>query len=329
MPIYQYRDENGHLVATDTLPSLSSEQELQSRAAKLNGTTSRINALGHFPLTPAQREEQRKRAKQTSELRKIRDKNDEEKKLLMEKERLEQAQADLEREGYMEAVIEGGFGEKVAKSISEGNYDDAAEEIVKDYVEAKAAEKVIILAAGGWAKAWQILKGVWRASKVRKLKKALQSKIAKRLEEIAEKLGGRKAAGSAGAVVVKAKSTYKPPLNNRHSIRHVKQGGVKKAKNTVSEPRIDMKRDVERINNGEGVRDGNLFTVDGRTYELIDDHLVPHSGDGFHALSRGEFDALGVFNKLGDTPQSRAIAEKVAGSDGAKKAYEVWKLGEK
>ncbi|MBK9394360.1 MAG: hypothetical protein IPN40_10890 [Uliginosibacterium sp.] len=193
MPIYQYRDENGRLVATDRRPSLSSEQELQSRAEKLNGTTGRINALGNFPLTPAQREEIRKRAKQTSELKKIRDKNDEEKKLLMEKERLEQAQADLEREGYMEAVIEGGFGEKVAKSISEGNYGDAADEIVKDYVEAKAAEKVIILATGNWAKAWQLLKGVWRASKIRKLKKALQSKIAKRLEEISEKLGRKRA----------------------------------------------------------------------------------------------------------------------------------------
>ncbi|MBK9218133.1 MAG: hypothetical protein IPL70_06705 [Uliginosibacterium sp.] len=110
-----------------------------------------------FPLTPAQREEIRKRAKQTSELKRSVTRTTK-KKLLMEKERLEQAQADLEREGYMEAVIEGGFGEKVAKSISEGNYGDAADEIVKDYVEAKAAEKVIILATGNWAKAWQLLK---------------------------------------------------------------------------------------------------------------------------------------------------------------------------
>lgn len=129
--------------------------------------------------------------------------------------------------------------------------------------------------------------------------------------------------------VLRPKSSYKPPLKSRHSIRNVKQGGVKKAVNTVAEPGIDMNADVALINAGEGTRSGNLFTVNGRTYELVNgDHLVPHSGPGFHTLSRGEFDALGVFNKFGDTPQARAIAEKVAGAQGAARALDVWRLGQ-
>lgn len=129
--------------------------------------------------------------------------------------------------------------------------------------------------------------------------------------------------------VLRSQSIYSPPLRSRHSVRDVKQGGVKKAKNTVSEPHIDMNADVAAINRGEGTREGNLFTINGRTYELSNgDHLVPHSGSGFHNLSRGEFDALGIFNKFGDTPQAREIAQRVAGPDGVTRALEVWRLGQ-
>jgi hypothetical protein len=127
---------------------------------------------------------------------------------------------------------------------------------------------------------------------------------------------------------LRAPSAYGPPLKSRHSIRHVKQGGFKKDKTTVAEPHIDMNGDVAAINRGEGGRQGNLFTVNGRTYELVNgDHLVPHSGPGFHQLNRGEFDALGVFNKFGDTNQAREIASRVAGKDGAEKALQIWRLG--
>lgn len=129
--------------------------------------------------------------------------------------------------------------------------------------------------------------------------------------------------------VLRPPSNYSPPLKSRHSIRHIKQGGVKKNKNTVAEPHVDMNADVAAINRGEGVRQGNLFTVNGRTYELVNgDHLVPNSGPGFHDLNRGEFDALGVFNKFGDTETSRSIARNVAGEAGAKRALDVWRLGQ-
>lgn len=140
------------------------------------------------------------------------------------------------------------------------------------------------------------------------------------------------AAGDSGLRPAKAKVPLKkfaPPLKARHSIKHVKQGGVKKAKNTVAEPNIDMNADVESINRGEGTRNGNLYTVNGRTYELVNgDHLVPHSGPGFHNLNRGELDALGIFNKLGNTEKSRELASRVAGAQGAANALRIWRLGQ-
>ncbi|MCQ4166170.1 hypothetical protein [Tahibacter harae] len=121
---------------------------------------------------------------------------------------------------------------------------------------------------------------------------------------------------------------YSPPLSSRHSIRSIRQGGVKKTKNTVAEPEIDMRADVEAINKGQGVRDGDFYTVNGRTYQRFDDHLVPHDGPGFHNLDRGEFDALGIFNRFGDTPQAMEIAIRVAGPEGASHALDVWRLGQ-
>lgn len=120
---------------------------------------------------------------------------------------------------------------------------------------------------------------------------------------------------------------FNPPLKARHSIRNVKQGGYKREKNTVAEPDVDMRAEVEAINNGHGRRDGDFYTLGERTYQRIEGHLVPHSGPGFHPLNRGEFDALGIFNKFGDTPRAMEIAVRVAGSDGASRALEVWRLG--
>lgn len=120
---------------------------------------------------------------------------------------------------------------------------------------------------------------------------------------------------------------FNPPLKSRHSIRNIKQGGYKREKNTVAEPDVDMRAEVEAINNGHGRRDGDFYTLGERTYQRIEDHLVPHSGPGFHPLSRGEFDALGIFNKFGDTPRAMEIAVRVAGSDGASRALGVWRLG--
>ena len=129
------------------------------------------------------------------------------------------------------------------------------------------------------------------------------------------------------AVLKRATYNYGYPLNSRHRIKNVKQGGVKKNKNTVTDSNVDMKADVDAINSGQGSRSGNIFEINGRKYELISgDHLVPHSGNGVYNLNRGEFDALGVFNKFGNSPRALEIAEKLAGPEGAKNALRVWSI---
>jgi hypothetical protein len=127
---------------------------------------------------------------------------------------------------------------------------------------------------------------------------------------------------------VTPKYNFKPPLSSRHKLKNVKQKSAKKNKNTVAEPHIDMKSDIEGINRGLGSRDGNLHTINGRTYEVSGDHLVPHSGPGFHPLNRGEFEALGIFNTLGNTPRAFEIAQRAAGNAGATKGLEMWRLGQ-
>jgi hypothetical protein len=121
---------------------------------------------------------------------------------------------------------------------------------------------------------------------------------------------------------------FKPPLISRHSIRGVKENSRPKGKNTVADPSVDMKADVEAINNGQGTRNGNLYTVNGRTYERFDNHLVPHSGPGFHPLDRGEFKALGIFNSQGNTPQAMQNAIRTTNDVTAQRALEIWRLGQ-
>jgi hypothetical protein len=42
-----------------------------------------------------------------------------------------------------------------------------------------------------------------------------------------------------------------------------------------------------------------------------DGTLYPISGPGFHQMNRGAFQALGVFNKFGNTPEAHAILARM------------------
>jgi hypothetical protein len=69
-------------------------------------------------------------------------------------------------------------------------------------------------------------------------------------------------------------------------------------------------------------------TVNGRTYAVEPSGtLSPRAGPGFHALSRDEFKALGVYAKFGDSARADEILTNM-GTDPAERAraLEVWKL---
>ena len=70
-----------------------------------------------------------------------------------------------------------------------------------------------------------------------------------------------------------------------------------------------------------------MFLINGRTYERFDNHLVPISGSGVHILDRGEFEVLGLLNKLGDTSRTREIVVSRIGlpTEQFERILELWK----
>lgn len=77
-------------------------------------------------------------------------------------------------------------------------------------------------------------------------------------------------------------------------------------------------------------RVGDTFEINGRTYGVHDGTLFPMSGPGFHQLNRGAFQALGVLNKFGDTPQAHAILGRMknVGPDEVAAAMKAWRAGQ-
>lgn len=103
-----------------------------------------------------------------------------------------------------------------------------------------------------------------------------------------------------------ASPTRRPPLGAEGEAKD-----LAKEKNTVTEPGVDVQKDMDAINAGDAARTGATFPVNGRTYGLHDGTLYPISGAGFHQLDRGVFKALGILNESGPTERAFSILEKM------------------
>jgi hypothetical protein len=112
----------------------------------------------------------------------------------------------------------------------------------------------------------------------------------------------------------------------RHSAATVNQGTVAKNLITVIEPGVNVAGDVAGIQAGKATRVNGNYVINGRTYGVHDGTLYPISGSGFHQLNRGAFQALGVLNKFGNTPQAHAILAKMKNVDSVEMdaALKVW-----
>jgi hypothetical protein len=142
--------------------------------------------------------------------------------------------------------------------------------------------------------------------------------------------------GSPGTVSTPAGSAERPvdirPPVARHYARQVDQRTMAKSTNSVVEPRIDVKADVEAIRTG-CARIGRTpggevsYSVNGRTYGAhANGTLYPIEGDGIHVLDRGTFQALGVYNKFGNTSRAAEILDSMgAGANQRASALSVWK----
>lgn len=126
---------------------------------------------------------------------------------------------------------------------------------------------------------------------------------------------------------------FKVPNEKRHLAAKVTQSSLPRGdgKNTVILDWNVVKSDIEIINAGKAVREGNRFTVDDRVYETDDltgDHIFPVSGSGFYQLSRQGFKALGLFNSRGEAAALAQINHDPAMRDNPDVAVarQIWEL---
>ncbi len=94
-------------------------------------------------------------------------------------------------------------------------------------------------------------------------------------------------------------------------------------------PGVDVSADVAAINAGQAARNGNTFTINGRTYGMHDGTLYPMLGNGLVTLDRGAYKALGVYKKFGNTTQANTILDNMGVSQATRnKALNVYKTAE-
>ena len=73
------------------------------------------------------------------------------------------------------------------------------------------------------------------------------------------------------------------------------------------------------INAGQAIRNGNNFTINGRTYEKHDDTLYLISGNSFISIDKNAYKALDIYKNLMILPQANTIFDKINISQASRK----------
>ena len=116
---------------------------------------------------------------------------------------------------------------------------------------------------------------------------------------------------------------FRVPDSRRHRISKVKQGGVKKDKNTVVPDYVDFNADISAINEGRAIRNqDDTFTVNDRTYGYHPEtgKTYPISGKDFYELDRGAYEALGIYNKFGNTSRANDILDNIGVDEASRRS---------
>ena len=96
----------------------------------------------------------------------------------------------------------------------------------------------------------------------------------------------------------------------RHRPAKVTQRSYAKERNAVIESWVDVQGDIDAINRGEGVRQGDIYVINGRTYRVKQTGVAyPISGPGIHPLGRGASKALGIYDIFGMTDRAEEILD--------------------
>jgi hypothetical protein len=119
----------------------------------------------------------------------------------------------------------------------------------------------------------------------------------------------------------------------RHYINRISTSTVAKEKTTLIKPGTPVGDDMNAIRNGRAIRDGERFTVNGRTYQMKPNGtMFPVEGDGFvPPVSRGVIFALNAYaryNGINETSEYEATMASVSEED-RERAREIWSLRER
>jgi hypothetical protein len=92
--------------------------------------------------------------------------------------------------------------------------------------------------------------------------------------------------------------------NDRHMLDRIRPKMPRKEANSVVMPHVDVQADIDGINAGRAVRNGNDYEINGRTYRVEGGHAYPVSGDGVVEMDRGSYRALQLMIQGGgNTPE--------------------------
>jgi uncharacterized Zn-binding protein involved in type VI secretion len=118
--------------------------------------------------------------------------------------------------------------------------------------------------------------------------------------------------GATGRLKPAAPVPNASPPNPRHYPRRVKQNTYAQEYNTMILPSTDIRPDLAAIQSGRAMRDGDYYVVSDRYYGIHQNgNTYPVQGPGFVRLDRGSFKALGLYNKLGETPRAEEILDNM------------------
>ncbi len=188
---YKYIDPvTGNTVYSDQPPPVAAGMRRRTEQFKNR------NAPGQIVyFTPETDEDRAKDAADAEQARRVAEGEAE----LAERVALYKEEAELERllelseqEGFMEAVIEGGFGEEVAAMARSGDYGGVATTLLIGQGEGMLMDKAVDLVLRKFKSIYQAGKGLLNARKILAAKNALRKKLAERLEKIRERLLGKR-----------------------------------------------------------------------------------------------------------------------------------------
>jgi hypothetical protein len=123
------------------------------------------------------------------------------------------------------------------------------------------------------------------------------------------------------------------PPHDRHYITRISARTTASERTTFILPGVNVAGDLTAIRNGKSVRDGEYYTVHGRTwFHELNGRVFPVSGEGFIGpVGRGvmyALRALGRYNGVNEQSNREIALHPAISPEDAEEATSIWGLRE-